>query len=246
MENLDKIKMEFKRIKELGFLKSGRSINLDGGIGNTFEDHLGVEENNLKDPDFIGFEVKTQRFLTSSYITLFSKSPTNPKYANSILKEKYGEVRDENFPDLKILYASIFGDKWSVVYNKHEMKINVDYENKRVVLNIKEGDEIFDEVFWDFNTLKNSIQKLNKLFIVFADVKVIDNIHHYHYKQGEVYLGLDFNKFLNQLNLGNIQFDIRIGVYKSGPNYGKPHDHGSGFRIKKGNLGDIYTNKLTL
>ena len=119
-------------------------------------------------------------------------------------------------------------------------------EMAAILLNIKEGDEIFDEVFWDFNTLKNSIQKLNKLFIVFADVKVIDNIHHYHYKQGEVYLGLDFNKFLNQLNLGNIQFDIRIGVYKSGPNYGKPHDHGSGFRIKKGNLGDIYTNKLTL
>ena len=50
MENLEKIKLEFERIKNLGFIKSTRQNNRDGGIGNTFEDYLGVEENNLKDP----------------------------------------------------------------------------------------------------------------------------------------------------------------------------------------------------
>ena len=113
MDSLNKIKFEFERIKDLGFVKSNRINNRDGGIGNTFEDYLGVSENNLRDPDFEGFEVKTQRQITSSYITLFSKSPSFPKGANAILKEKFGEVRDENFPDLKKLYASIkrFGTK---------------------------------------------------------------------------------------------------------------------------------------
>ena len=76
MNKLDKIKSEFERIKRLGFIKSTRQNNKDGGIGNTFEDYLGVDENNLSDPDFEGFEVKTKRFMNkagSSYnILIFS------------------------------------------------------------------------------------------------------------------------------------------------------------------------------
>ena len=86
MESLNKVKFEFERIKNLGFVKSNRINNKDGGIGNTFEDYLGVSENNLRDPDFEGFEVKTQRQITSSYITLFSKSPSFPKGTSLIKK----------------------------------------------------------------------------------------------------------------------------------------------------------------
>lgn len=62
---IDKVKIikEFNRIKDLGFIKSNRSHNT--GIGKTFEDHLGVIENNDRLPDFAGFEVKSQRALTS-------------------------------------------------------------------------------------------------------------------------------------------------------------------------------------
>lgn len=34
----------------------------------------------------------------------------------------------------------------------------------------------------------------------------------------------------------------RIGSYKSGRNIGKPHDHGSGFRIKEYNICKLYAN----
>ena len=44
---------EFNRIKALGYLKSRRTHNT--GIGKTFEDYLGVDENNNKAPDFAGF-----------------------------------------------------------------------------------------------------------------------------------------------------------------------------------------------
>jgi hypothetical protein len=37
-------------------------------------------------------------------------------------------------------------------------------------------------------------------------------------------------------------YDIRIGSYSSGKNYGKPHDHGSGFRIKEHNIIKLYSN----
>ena len=49
MRNTDKIKAEFYRIKKMGFVQNTRPNNRDGGIGNTFEDLLGVKENNKKD-----------------------------------------------------------------------------------------------------------------------------------------------------------------------------------------------------
>ena len=169
MNKLDKIKSEFERIKRLGFIKSTRQKNKDGGIGNTFEDYLGVDENNLSDPDFEGFEVKTKRFMNSSGVSLFSKSPTYPKGANRLLKEKYGEVRDPEFPDLKKLYASIYGGKLSNVYGKFKMTLVVDYVEKRLYLHILDQNNDLDkEVYWSFEELEKGISKLKKLFIVFA------------------------------------------------------------------------------
>ena len=246
MENTEKTIREFEKIKKLGFVKSNRVKNKDGGIGNTFEDYLGVEENNLKDPDFEGFEIKTQRELTSSYITLFSKSPSFPKGANAILKDKFGEVRDSNFPDLKKLYASIFGNKWSNIYGKYFMKIHVDYDKQRVYLHVKDGEIIYNEVYWKFEHLKKGLNKLDKLFVVSAEQKTIESVYYYHYNKGTVYLDINFYEFLKILEEGYIQFDIRMGVYKSGKNYGKPHDHGSGFRIRKESLSGLFEKVIEL
>jgi hypothetical protein len=247
MNKLDKIKSEFERIKRLGFIKSTRQKNKDGGIGNTFEDYLGVDENNLSDPDFEGFEVKTKRFMNSSVVSLFSKSPTYPKGANRLLKEKYGEVRDPEFPDLKKLYASIYGGKLSNVYGKFKMTLVVDYVEKRLYLHIfDQNNDLDKEVYWSFEELEKGISKLKKLFIVFAESKDINGLRYYHYNSGNVYLDLNFKSFLEEIEEGNIQFDLRIGVHKSGKNYGKPHDHGSGFRIRKENIDKLYKTKLIL
>ncbi|MCK9302463.1 MAG: MvaI/BcnI family restriction endonuclease [Bacteroidales bacterium] len=48
-------------------------------------------------------------------------------------------------------------------------------------------------------------------------------------------------KFLNLLDKDLIMFDIRIGSYQSGRNFGKAHDHGSGFRILEKNLNKLYS-----
>ena len=43
------------------------------------------------------------------------------------------------------------------------------------------------------------------------------------------------------LDKGLIMYDIRIGSYRSGLNYGKTHDHGSGFRILEKNIWKLYS-----
>lgn len=45
---------------------------------------------------------------------------------------------------------------------------------------------------------------------------------------------------------GKLMVDIRIGSYKSGKNKGKPHDHGTGFRIKPVDLDSLYEEKIEI
>jgi hypothetical protein len=247
MVNKEFIISEFERIKKLGFVKSTRPNNRDGGIGNTLEDYLGVQENNLREADFQGFEIKSKRQLNSSYITLFSKSPSHPAGANGILKDKYGECRDPQFPQLKKLYTSVFGHRESFVYEKYLMKLDIIHNRSLLNLKVKNEDQtIYDEVYWTFEELIQGSSKMKNLLVVFADEKEIKGINHYHYLNAEIYMNFNFEKFLKSIENGVIMFDIRIGVHKTGRNYGKPHDHGSGFRVKKENISELYDDYFIL
>lgn len=247
MSNLDKLKEEFYRIKKLGYVPCTRSNNKDGGIGNTFEDLLGVKENNKREADFLEFEIKSKKAFTASYISLFSRRPSYPVRANTYLREHYGEVRDKNHPNKKKLYASVFGHKSSIVYEKYKMKLEVDYKNEKVFLVINDlKDKPLDKVFWAFDALKKASKKLNNLCLVTADTKTEKMKRAYHFNKAEVYNQFNFNKFLKSISSGVIMFDIRIGVHNSGKNIGKTHDHGSGFRIKKNNFKELYKSCVEL
>ena len=248
MNNLKILKNEFNRIKGLGYVINNRPNNRDGGIGNTFEDHLGVYENNLKEADFLDFEIKSKRMFSSALVTLFSKSPTRPKGANAILKESFGEARDSDFPDLKKLYASIYGHRRSLVYNKFFMRLEADNASNllRLVVDDLNGNRLSDECVWDYEQLMKASTKIHKLFIVFADEKKENNNQYYNYKQAIIYDGFNFDKFISAIENGDIQFDLRMGVHKSPKNYGKPHDHGSGFRVNKSKMRNLYDTYIEL
>ena len=76
-------------VKELGWVRSHRSNNT--GIGKTLEDLMEIVENNIEGPDLGDVEIKSQRKLTSSKLTLFTKKPTGPDGANTVLRDKYGK-----------------------------------------------------------------------------------------------------------------------------------------------------------
>lgn len=243
MKNLKKITKEFNRIKGLGFIECSREKNKDGGIGNTLEDLLGVIENNKKEADFLGFEVKSKRMFNNSYISLFSKSPSNPKSANSLLREKYGEIRDPQHPEKKKLYASLFAHRDSTIYGKYLMKLQVDGINEKLFLKVKllhSNEDLNENVYWTFEDLRKASNKMNDLMLVSAEHKKENKKLYYHFTESEIYLKFNFNKFIENLKLGNIMFDIRIGIYNSGKYKGRTHDHGSGFRIKKENFKNLY------
>jgi len=66
---------ELIKIKEMGWIKNARPGNA-GGVGNTLEDLLGIEENNLPIPNASEWELKYQRGNTSSLTTLFHMEPS--------------------------------------------------------------------------------------------------------------------------------------------------------------------------
>ena len=104
MTNEELIIARFREVKALGWVKSNRKNNT--GIGKTFEDYVGVVENNIDEPDLYGYEIKSHRTESNSYVTLFTKVPTFPQGANSILKEKYGSNYEDK-PLKKIAYINV-------------------------------------------------------------------------------------------------------------------------------------------
>ena len=64
-----------KEIRSRGWVKSHRNSNNDGAVGNTLEDLLGIQENNLPLPNAAEWELKTQKRSTTSLLTLFHLEP---------------------------------------------------------------------------------------------------------------------------------------------------------------------------
>ena len=69
--NYSQFLLKYKTIKAKGFIKSQRRG--DGAAGNTFEDELGLEENNIAAPDIDDYELKVKRKGASGLQTLFNK-----------------------------------------------------------------------------------------------------------------------------------------------------------------------------
>lgn len=66
MENKDFIISKFKEVKSLEYVPSNRANNT--GIGKTFEDYIGVVENNLDEPDsWIRNKISSRRFMLLRY-----------------------------------------------------------------------------------------------------------------------------------------------------------------------------------
>jgi hypothetical protein len=80
-----------KEISNMGWIPNTRHGN-NGGVGNTLEELLGIEENNLPLPNAAEWELKSQRKNTNSLTTLthLEPSPRAIKFVSTILLPNYG------------------------------------------------------------------------------------------------------------------------------------------------------------
>lgn len=214
----------------------------DQSIGNTLEDVMGVKENNRSDADYEGIELKTSRVTTSSLLSLFTKSPS-PRGINKHLRDEYG-VKDSK-TDHNILHTTISGDKFNTHVGGRAFKIDVDRENKKlwlVIKDIKTNTIIQDKnhetpIYWSFDALQNVVKKkLDKMALIEAEEKIEKTEHLIKFTNLYLIENFTLDKMIDAIDEGDLAVDIRLGVYASGKNAGKKHDHGTAFRIKKDKL----------
>ena len=239
---LNGFKKDFLVIKSKGFVESHRTHNT--GIGKTFEDLIGVVENNNALADYQDvLELKSSRELSQSMVTLFTKAPTHPKGVNSILREKYGEP-DAKAGGLKTVHTTFSAVKFNTFFGKFGFKLEVDEEKRRIYILIKnlETNKIEDiEIYYDFDIIKEIIEKkCDYIAYIKAETKTEDEKEFFNFKKATLLSELSFEKFIQFVKEGLILYDIRIGVYRSGKLKGKTHDHGSGFRVLKNNIPKVF------
>lgn len=157
---LKEFKEDFNKVKNVR-VKTNRRGNT--GIGKTFEDIVGVVENNNIPIDYKGFiELKSQRQYTGSMLTLFTKSP-NPYGIMPIVRDCYGEL-DPRHGKTKIIHTTVKHSAYNTYKGRICFKLNLDRNLNRLDLLIKDlstGQPLNDHgdtVHWDLDDLKNIVE----------------------------------------------------------------------------------------
>lgn len=240
---------ELIKIRARGWIPTGRKNN-DGGVGNTLEDLLGIEENNLPLANAAEWELKTQKKNTNALVTLFhlEPSPRACKFAPRILLPMFGwqhqKAGEKYSPDEKSFRQTINATH----YSNRGFAIKVDWDNQKILVDFdvdqidaqvhsawKSGltqNSLSPQPYWGFDDLLHKAGvKLHNCFFVRAESKLIDRNLHFRYQEIFMLQTLDKDKFIHAIENGcvYVDFDARTG-----------HNHGTKFRITKKSLLDLY------
>jgi len=245
---------EFQKIAKRGWIENARKGNA-GGIGNTLEDLLGIEENNLPIPNAAEWELKTQRLDTSSLTTLFhiEPSPRAVKFVPQVLLLNYGWKHQEagrKYPKSEMSFRqTIHGNSASdrgfmVKIDRKNRKVLISFDHTKVSETHKNWlkcvkkriglGELHPQPYWGFDDLASKAgTKLLNCFYVQAEVKKENGAEFYRYNKVMMLQKFSFEAFLQELENGNIlvDFDARTG-----------HNHGTKFRLRQNCFPNLYKN----
>ena len=244
---------EIRTVFEKGWHKSTKNtINTrnDGAVGNTLEDLLGIEENNLPIPNALEWELKGQRSHTSSLITLkhIEPSPRAVRIVPNLLLPYYGWKHKQAGRKYPITEMSFRSTTSATNYTNRGFKVIVDKEQSklRFVFDSEKADTknpeflswlrsvekriglgpLNPEPYWGIEDLKYGIGfKIRNCFYIIADCKVEDSTEYFLYRELYILTGFSFENFVDCIERGTllIDFDARTG-----------HNHGTKFRLKQG------------
>lgn len=247
---------ELIRIRERGCILSARPGN-HGAVGNTLEDLLGIEENNLPIPNAAEWELKAQRINTTSLTTLFhmEPSPRALRFVPAILLPTYGWRHSKagvSYPETEMSFRQTicaygFSDRgFSVKVDRDERKISVAFNLNSVDMRHAEwiasvglkGGGIFEfHPYWGFDDLFHKAgTKLHNCFYVRALSKIENGLKYFHFRDILMLKKFSLDKFVDAIESGDVyvDFDARTG-----------HNHGTKFRIKDKKVPDLYAESTS-
>lgn len=241
-----------REIRSRGFIPCAREGN-HGGIGNTLEDLLGIEENNLPIPNASEWELKTQRLNTTSLTTLFhtEPSPQAIRLVASRLLPLYGWAHSEAGMKYGAEERSFRQTIHGATRSDRGFKVVVDDEQRKVLISFNAASvaprhtawladverkvglaELNPQPYWGFDDLFHKAgTKLLNCFYVQAQVKRQGGLNFYHYTKITMLRKFSLDNFLQGIREGFVlvDFDARSG-----------HNHGTKFRLKQNYFPRLY------
>jgi hypothetical protein len=238
---------KLKEIRKLGWIANRRPGNV-GGIGNTLEDLLGIEENNLPIPNAAEWELKCQRIGTSSLTTLFhmEPSPRAVKFVPKILLLFYG-WEHKSIPHEMSFRQTINGSSatdrgFKVVVDRKARKVLISFDADTVAERHSKWLESVDrrvglgelnpQPYWGFDDLFHKAgTKLLNCFYIRAEAKREGDREYFWYREIMILQRVSLENFFKAIEEGFIlvDFDARTG-----------HNHGTKFRLRQDRLPDLY------
>lgn len=241
-----------REIRDRGWIPNARPGN-DGGIGNTLEDLLGIEENNFPIPNASEWELKCQRLNTTSLVTLFhlEPSPRACRFVPNMLLPKYGWPHKEagrSYPTTEMSFRQTISGAarsdrgFTVVVDRENRKVLISFDAtavdtkhfqwlKTVERRIGLG-ELDPQPYWGFDDLEHKAgSKLLNCFFVQAETKRENGQWFFKYSKIFILKSFQLEGLLRGLEQGFvfIDFDARTG-----------HNHGTKFRLRSNKLLELY------
>jgi hypothetical protein len=247
---------ELKKIRNMGWILNARPGN-SGGVGNTLEDLLGIEENNLPIPNAAEWELKCQRANTTSLVTLFhmEPSPRALRFVPKVFLPLYGwqhqEAGDQYGTEELSFRQTISGNQRSdrgfmVVVDRSQSKVLISFDVSAVDPRHKEWlDSVAERVglgelnpqpYWGFDDLRNKAgTKLLNCFYVQAETKREEGQEFFRYSKIMILQGFNINGLLSGIEQGYVyvDFDARTG-----------HNHGTKFRLRQNQFPLLYSQRI--
>lgn len=245
-------------IAGMGFVPNRRAGN-HGGVGNTLEDLLGIEENNLPIPNAAEWELKTHRVGSASLVTLFHSepSPRAMRFVPQVLLPLYGwphQKAGAGYPKTEMSFrqtitGSTRSDRgFKVVVDRKARKVLISFDALSVdqrhhfwLASVKARiglGQLDPQPYWGFDDLEHDAgAKLHNSFFVEAEVQRTAGRELYHYGHAIMLMNFGLERLLVGIERGivYVDFDARSG-----------HNHGTKFRVRSDALPTLYEDNKQL
>lgn len=250
---------ELHRIKELGWVETRRKGN-DGGVGNTLEDFLGIEENNLPLPNTGEWEIKGQRADSVSLLTLFhmEPSPRAIRFVPRLLLPCYGWSHDKagsQYPADEMSFRQTLratartNRGFTILVDRNNRRVEVSFDAHSVSISdhrqwlesVEERiglQELNPRPYWGFDDLFHKAgTKLNKTVYAIAERRRSNRTEYFHYSTFLLLEDFKQDLFIDALERGDVQvdFDARTS-----------HNHGTKFRVMQSAYPSLYASIKTV
>jgi len=243
---------EITDICDRGWLLNARQGNA-GGIGNTLEDLLGINENNIPLPNASEWELKCQRIGSTSLVTLFhmEPSPRGLRFVPNVFLPLYGwehQSIDGELSFRQTIHGKSASDRgFRVVLDRESKKVlvsfnatDVDKRHKSWIRTVRRRvglGELNPQPYWGFDDLMHKAgTKLINCFYIRAEVNRKSGKEYFQYKNILICETFDFEKFLGAIEDGIVLVDFDARTH---------HNHGTKFRMRQDKLPLLY-KKVTV